>query len=276
VLASRLPTVAVEEVNVTALFQVLYTLALLSQVFVISFYLPGRAVDAAVLERSDQQQADAVRYRWYLHRNRFAAALGLVPLLVAWLSDFEGSLTTILLATGLLFFLQGAALFADREVRSLFSDGRGMAQAASRTLVLGAVAAYVAYVAASVINQNEAAATQWAKLQVVTLANVAFVFLVVANLVRVRRASTEESRVRRQELGRSINVLAIISIGLSVYFFGKDVLRDLDVPELRPLMMSVFVQALALLTVHAQLGDEHDRVTKAPPGISLDTSRSQN
>jgi amino acid transporter len=122
--------------------------------------------------------------------------------------------------------------------------------------VLGAVAAYVAYLAASVINQNEAATTQWAKIQIVTLANVAFVFLVVTNLVRLRRASTEESRLRRQELGRSVNVLAIISIGLSLYFFGKDVLRDLDLPELRPMMMSVFVQALALLAVHAQLGSQ--------------------
>ena len=45
----------------------------------------------------------------------------------------------------------------------------------------------------------------------------------IANLVRMRRGSTEESPLRRQEVGRSISVLASISIGLGVYFFGKDV-----------------------------------------------------
>jgi hypothetical protein len=57
-------------------------------------------------------------------------------------------------------------------------------------------------------------------------------------------------------------VLAVISIGLSVYFVGMDVLADLDLAELRPLMMSVFLQALALVTVHAQLGTSISNPTR--------------
>ena len=242
----------------------LYTLALLSQMFMISIHLPARVISAVEqdLPELHEPRFDGYRLQRHLNRNRFVAILGLVPVLVAWLADLESSMTLILLTTGLYFFLQVGTLIATRGVLSLFSVGRVVPQPVSRPLVVGAVVAYIAYLAASVIYQNEAATTQWAKIQIVTLANVFFVFIVVANLVSMRRASTEESRVRRQEVGRSINVLASISIGLSVYFFGKEVLADLDLAELRPLMMSVFLQALMLLTVHAQLGTSTSNPTR--------------
>jgi len=238
-------------VNYTAL----YTVALVSQMFMISIYLPARVIDAVEQELPElhEPQVDGYRFQQYLNRNRFVAILGLAPVLVAWLSDFENSMTLILLTTGLYFFLQVATLIAARGLRSLFSVGRVVPQRVSRPLVVGAIFAYIAYLAASVIYPNEAAPTQWAKIQIITLGNVFFVFIVVANLASMRRASTEESHVRWQEVGRSISVLASISIGLSIYFFGKEVLADLDLDELRPLMMSVFLQALMLLSVRAQL-----------------------
>ena len=173
-------------------------------------------------------------------------------------------------------------LFADRDVLSLFGAGRNRSdhevpdvppttvrtgsrvvpQRLSRALVVVAVVAYVAYVVASLVHQNETAATMWVKIQIVTLANGFFVAIVAANLVRLRRAPTEDSLVRRQEIGRSINVLATISIGISAYFLGKDILADLGLAELRPLMMSVFFQALALLTVRAQLGTSISNPTR--------------
>ncbi len=234
----------------------LYTLALVSQVYVISIYFPARLVDAVRQEMPElnEPQVEGNGYGRYLNLNRFVAVLGLTPALVAWLSGFESSLTLILLTTGLYFFLQVAALVLNRDVRSLMTRDGGLTQRASRALVIGAAVAYVAYVALiSVIDQSESAATQWAKIQVITLANVLFVVLIVTDLVRTRRTSTEEAKMRKQELGRSVNVLAIISTGLSVYFFGKEVLAGLDLAGLRPLMMSVFLQALVLLTANAQL-----------------------
>jgi hypothetical protein len=108
----------------------------------------------------------------------------LVPVLVAWLSDFESSLTLILLTTGLHHFMQISTLLFDRDVRSLFDVGRGASDheipdvppKTARTggrvvrlrfprgLVVGAGVPYIVYVAASVIHQNEAAATLWAKI----------------------------------------------------------------------------------------------------------------
>ncbi len=257
----------------TSLFTALYTLALLTQMYVISVHLPVRVVAAIELglPELDEPRDGNSRLQRYLNRNRFVAVLGLVPMLVAWLSDFERSLTLVLLTTGLYFFLQVGALFFDREVRSLFSVGRSAAGQEvsdhapvrfSRALVIAAVAAYVVYVAASVIYQNEATVTLWAKIQIVTLANFFFVVIIAVNLIRMRRASTEESRILKEEIGRSINVLAVISLGISAYFFGKDVLLDLDLAEARPLMMSVFLQALAVVTVHAQLGTSMSKPTQ--------------
>ena len=239
-----------------ALFTGLYTFALLSQMYVISIFLPTRVVEAAgrrKLQEVHDPRMDGHHFQRYLNRNRFVVVVGLAPMLVAWLSDFENSLTLILLTTGLYFFVQVAALIGDRGVLLLLSASSGLPQRVSRPLVVGAAVAYIGYVAASVIHENEAVTTQWAKIRIVTLANLVIVFTVVTNLLSARRTSTEESRVRWEEAGRSINVLAAISIGLSVYFFGKDVLADLDLAGLRPLMMSVFLQALMLLTVHAQL-----------------------
>ena len=39
-------------------------------------------------------------------------------------------------------------------------------------------------------------------------------------------------------------MLAYISIGLSVYFFGKDVIAVVGLPRLRLVMMSLFLQML--------------------------------
>mgnify|MGYP001814987094 CR=1 FL=1 len=244
----------------------LYALALVSQIWVVSIYFPARLVGAVRQEMPelDEPQVDGYGFGRYLNLNRFAGILGLVPALVAWLSDFESSLTLILLSTGLYFFLQVAALVLNRDVRNLLTVDGGLPQRASRAFVIGAVAAYVAYVAVLfIVDRSEPVATQWAKIQVITLANLLFVLLIVTNLVRMRRASTEESEMRKHELGRSINVLATISIGLSVYLFGKEVLAGLDLQGLRPLMMSVFLQALILFTVNAQLAT---RPTQASDG----------
>jgi hypothetical protein len=274
----------------TPLYAALYALAVASQVFLISIHLPARFVDAGERELHQiyEQRADRHSFQRYLNRNRVIAVLGLVPALVGALSDVESSLRSILLITGLYFFLQVGGLLIDRDVRLLFAIGPDapydevpgvppMTYTASRiaplrfsrVLVVGALVAYVVYVATSVVHQDEAAATLWAKIQIITVANAAFVFLVMRGWVRLRRASTDETRLRRQEVGRSINVLASISIGLSAYFFGKDVLADLGLAEARPLMMSGFLQALALLTVHTQLGRRvGNRGDPGRPGVS--------
>ena len=221
----------------TPLHAALYTLALASQVFLISIHLPTRVIDAGERELHQiyKKRADRYSFQRYVNRNRVIAVLGLVPVLAVWLSEFGSTLTPVLLTTGSYFFMQVGGLFFDRDVRPLFATGRaasnhevpdvppmtrtgsrGEPLRFSRALVVGAVVAYALYVVISVIYQNEAAATLWAKIQIVTVANVAFVFLVMTSRVRLRRSSTEETRLRGREVGRSINVLASISIGLAI------------------------------------------------------------
>ena len=81
----------------------LYTLALFSQMFVISLHLPARIVGAAELKLGElyRPQVDGYRLQRYLNRNRSVAILGLVPVFVGVAVDFESSLTRILLTTGL-------------------------------------------------------------------------------------------------------------------------------------------------------------------------------
>jgi hypothetical protein len=95
--------VPAEEPKLTAaLFTGLYTFALLSQVYVISIYLPTRVVEAAgrqKLQAVHDSRRDGHRFQRYLNRNRSVVVVGLAPMLVGWLSDFESSLTLILLTT---------------------------------------------------------------------------------------------------------------------------------------------------------------------------------
>lgn len=58
---------------------------------------------------------------------------------------------------------------------------------------------------------------------------------------------------RLQQLRRQLSVFVYLSIGISLYYFGKQLLFDLDLPLLRPVMMSGFMQMLAALTLEAQL-----------------------
>lgn len=250
----------------TTLHVVLYSIALFSQVIVISILLPRQLVGIAGADpaANGEPVGTGRRFRSYLHLNRFVAPLGVIPVLLAWMSDFEDSLTLVLLTTGIYFFVQVGALVSNQDIRKLLNSGVASPQRASRALVFGALAIYVAYVAISLIYQNESSTSTWVKIEVVTLANAFFVAILLPGLVRMRRESSHEKRELSRQIGRSINVLATISIGLSIYFFGKDLLADLDVSTLRPLVMSVFLQALALFAVRASRDQRAAR--RALPG----------
>ena len=149
----------------TTLHPVLYSIALLSQVIVISILLPMRLVGtaAADLAQSHERVGTAKRFGPYLGLNRFTALLGLVPILAAWLSDSGDSLTLILLATGVFFFIQIGALMANRDIRNLLSGDETSLQQSSPALVFCALGFYIAYVAISLIYPNESNTSTWAK-----------------------------------------------------------------------------------------------------------------
>lgn len=239
----------------TTLHAVLYSIALVSQAIVISIVLPRWLVTGAGEDRAEQPGSVGSdrRFVGYLSVNRSTALLGFGPMVLGWASGFEDSLTPVLLTTGVFFFVQIGALVSNRDIRNRLNGGVPSRQRSLRALVLCAVSVYVAYVLFSFVYQNEPGTSTWAKVQVITLANAFFVVILLPGFMNLRRASAGEEAELGREFARSVDVLATISIGLSIYFFGKDVLADLDVSTLRPFVMSVFLQALVLYVVPARL-----------------------
>lgn len=69
-------------------------------------------------------------------------------------------------------------------------------------------------------------------------------------LSATRRAGTADRAERIQALASMAPMFMLLSIGISAYYFGKDLLFVLELQALRPAMMSFFLQMLALLAIH--------------------------
>jgi hypothetical protein len=65
-----------------------------------------------------------------------------------------------------------------------------------------------------------------------------------------RHVGAEDRAERIQALSTMAPMFTLLSIGISSYYFGKDILFVLEVQALRPAMMSAFLQLLALLGIH--------------------------
>lgn len=244
----------------TSTVDAVFGLAFLSQIVVLSLLWPR------ALARRLGGVAPA-----YISANRALAALGLVVLaLLFTLEQFE-SLRATLLAIGLYFFLQLSTLALVRSGLGRLSGGSALPQDSevpggpiglfdlvSPVAVAIAVTMLLIYAAAELFLADELWGLPILKVAILTAANAFFAALVAWNLRRARGAEPETRAERIQELRKAAPMLAYISIGLSVYFFGKDVIAVVGFPRLRLVMMSLFLQLLGSLAYSRLLSGSMD------------------
>lgn len=245
------------------LIHTLFFLVFLSQTLTLSLYYPR--VVARELAGAPSHGSETAHDRHstqgglvlYSVVNAVMVAVGLTLLTLFFTVAVFDSLKAMLLAVGSFFFLQLSplALIAGR----FNSPGDGEPVRASRRTiqlsdvvsppsVVAAGTLLLVYGATQVIRSGGAWGTELLKVSILLGANMLFAAILVGNLRRIQDETGEAQAKRLDELRKSAPVLVYVSIGLTIYFFGKDVIFSSGVDRLRPIMMSVFLQALGVLT----------------------------
>jgi hypothetical protein len=88
-------------------------------------------------------------------------------------------------------------------------------------------------------------------MMIFTGAQFLFVIVIAWNFLVPKREDADQASKRRQNLVRMAPLLICASIMISVYYFGKEFLAEFNLPRLRPIMMSAFLQLLAILAFDA-------------------------
>jgi len=263
------------------LYNIAFAVAFTAQIVVISLYFPGRlrrlargvSLPASSGGSPEPGTRAGDKLRRYAIQNGAVAAIGVVLLALFFTLDLFRSLTALLAAVGIFFALQvsplaalglsgltlGPRAAAPRDDRQEDTSSRPvkMLDIVSPLQMGAAVALFVAYVLLELLHWNGEMNKQLLKIGIFAVSNVFIVALIARRFRAYKRGPgvDGEHAKRYQALKTEVPALMLVSIGVSVYSLGKQLLIDLDLHQMRPIMMSVFLVLLASLSFDRQLRD---------------------
>jgi hypothetical protein len=230
-----------------------------SQIYLLSVHVPRKLTARRDEEPPEWQQA-LQSSRFYAAANIAVAVAGAVLLAAFLLLDAPAAMTPTLLAIGGFSFLQMAPLaivagpvLARSPATANVADVSGPVRLAEFVplLMVGLAAALaVGYLATQLALWDGTWDKRVLKIPIFAAVQLSLAGTLAWQLAVSRKAMDEDRAERIQALASMAPMFTLLSIGISAYYFGKDVLFVLELQALRPAMMSAFLQLLALLAVH--------------------------
>ncbi len=248
---------------------VVLAVTLACQVVFVSILCPRRIVEAvqnAVDTQSSEVDSHQALKRRYVLINYAIAILGLPVLLLCVTLYFNGTMamTGLLLSIGVFFLIQVSTIaipFYDgvlpvqqtpnESLDALASSGGEPSLFSILPLapVLIAAGLYLAYVIMLCVLWSRSGGSQLPKIVSVTVTNLLFVSAILWSYRSLLKDSN--ARVKRyNELARMGPIMIFGSIFVTLYFFAKEILFVFDLHQLRPVMMSVALQMIAIAVFH--------------------------
>ncbi|MDH3523532.1 MAG: hypothetical protein OES32_08080 [Acidobacteriota bacterium] len=257
---------------------IVFAVVFASQIYLLSVHLPRKLTARRAAESPEWQQALQTS-RFYAPANIALAVAGAILLSAFLFTDALAAMTPALLAIGGYFFLQMAPLAIVAGPVLARSPATANAADVSRParladfvspLLMGlAVALAVGYLATQSALWDGTWDKRMLKVPIFAAVQLFLVGNLTWQLAATRRAAEADRAEGIQALASMAPMFTLLSIGISGYYFGKDILFALEVQALRPVMMSAFLQLLALLAIHhvfhcAVSSSDTPRSTKAP------------
>ena len=258
----------------------LFGVVFISQIVLISVHYPRRlrglgSVNVKHMKGGPAQGGDSPLEAYAL-ANHVISAIGLVLLAALVYLDTSDHMTAMLLSIGLFFLIQLSPLALPgiqqswsrlRSAPAQRDTGETDRYPSTRLFdVVGAlpvgIAAvlFLAYLVFARSVWGGELDTHLLKMAVFTSTQILFAGSIAWSLSSLRRATADQAGERYQSLRRLAPLFVFASIMISVYYFGKELLAALDEPQLRPTMMSAFLQVLAVLAFNAlYFGRGHER-----------------
>ena len=262
-------------------YSTLFYLAFLSQIIVISFYLPRKLIKFAkrvlslAMKSSQFDSQNEIRKKLdsYSRLNNVMIGIGLILLLLFVLFDLSESITAVLASIGVYFLLQlsplaisgvsqlisdlKAARSQDGEHQKALPDSGRLLNYVSPLQIGIAVGLSLIWLVIKLPEWNGEMNTQLLNIGIFAGGHLFVATLVARNLRMLKHgdAGQNEGNKGVEDPRLAIPLLIYVSIGLSIYSLAKQFLLDLDLHQIRPIMMSFALLLLATLAFDRLIRD---------------------
>jgi len=232
--------------NITLIF----TLVFIAQILGLSFFLPRFLLLNIAKDNKTSLLTNPLIKRYKL-LNSVNIVIGVLVLALLLLHPIFSSVELTLLTIGIFFLLQVSAVIIIKqflhnpEIQNYNDLESVKLSNLVHPIVIGiAIILFLSYLLKSLIDWDGSMNTQLLQMIIFVGVNAYLVFTLVTIIRNIKRNTGKERMKQISFFSKAAPLFIYLSIGISIYYFGKMLIFSFELNELRPVMMSI-----ALLTV---------------------------
>ncbi len=227
--------------NITLIF----TLVFSAQIFGLSFFLPRFLLFSIAKDRKESFLTNPLIKKYKL-LNTLNMVVGVLVLALLLLHPIFSSIELTLLTIGIFFLLQVSVViiikqFLNNSEIQNYNDLKSVKLFnLVHPIVIGfTIILFLLYLLKSLIDWDGSMNNQL--LQMITFigANAYLVFTLLTIINKIKRNTGIERLKQISFFSKAAPLFIYLSLGISIYYFGKMLIFNFELNELRPVMMSV-------------------------------------
>ena len=234
---------------------IIFKIAFIAQVFGLSFFLPRYLIRKAITHENSAISESTVSR--YIGLNNMVVAIGFLVLALVSLHTTFTSIVPTLLAIGLYFLLQISPILIYKQLLEYpgiaVNDDQhsfSLTKVIHPLAISVAVFLFLSYLTATLIVWDGSLNKQLLQLAIFIGVNTFLAFVIGKNVRKIKLSRGKEKLKLIAALMRTAPFFVYISIGISLYYFGKMLLFRLELYTYRPFMMSVTLLLLGMLVIN--------------------------
>lgn len=232
--------------SITLIFTIVFT----TQILGLSFFLP-RFLLFKIAKISKKPLITNSLIKRYKLLNTINIVIGFLVLALLLFHPVFSSVELTLLTIGIYFLLQVSPLFINKQllVNSEFQKNYDLEMSTLSNMVhpivIGiAIILFLSYLLKSLIDWDGSFNTQLLQMIIFVGVNAYLVFTLITIIRKIKRSTGTERLKQISFFSKAAPLFIYLSIGISIYYFGKMLIFNFELNEFRPVMMSIALLAV--------------------------------
>ena len=225
--------------------KLIFILVFTAQILGLSFFLPR------FLLFKNNSITNSLNKRYKL-LNTINIVIGFPLLALLVFHPAFSSIELQLLTIGIYFLLQVSPVIINKqflenyEMQTYHDDvERGTLSNVVHPVVIGiAIILFVSYLFKSLMDWDVRVNTQLLQMLIFVGVNAYIVFTLITIIKKISRSTGEERLKQISFFSKAAPLFVYLSIGISIYYFGKMLIFNFEINEFRPVMMSIALLAV--------------------------------
>lgn len=228
----------------------IFILVFTAQILGLSFFLP-RFLLFRIAKVSKNSLITNSLIKRYKLLNTINIVIGFLILSLLLFHPVFSSAELTLLTIGIYFLLQlspviiNKQLLENSERQKYYDFGTGTLSNVVHPIVIGiAIILFLSYLFKSLIDWDGSVNTQLLQMIIFIGVNAYLVFTLSTIIRKIKRSTGEERLKQISFFSKAAPLFIYLSIGISIYYFGKVLIFNFELNEFRPVMMSIALLAV--------------------------------